>query len=174
MVSPTELTVKPQDADASMVILTSTVHKFERVRIYQRHRRWHWQHVYADGKLAQSSTKSFGSALEAALAGAIVAHCEGIPTVLPRELKTELEPQIAAIWRKEGADKFHVGMDIDECWNVHQRQGFAAALLSADEITLMERDLAGMRRGKQRITVRLSDEDLAAAERELAMTNWRD
>lgn len=147
MVHPNTMTVNPQTADEEAVVLTAEARKFEHIHIRPHLRSWVWVHQtgkpqrvpWGDGYgyvvPEEQSRQDFPSPLAAAAAGAIEAHTLGVPAILPRHL----EPELMAMWREQGRQKYHERSTIESCWNEHQRAGYQEAALEPEmEIGYLE------------------------------------
>lgn len=92
----------------------------QRVEIYQSADGWHWTHLGKRISRNVSST-AYPTALEAAMTGAVVAHCHGIPL---RTGCNILNQDLVFAWQLQGIERAQKGEPFETCWNKYQRQGF--------------------------------------------------
>jgi hypothetical protein len=93
----------------------------QRIELRQSAEGWHWAMVKGGGRLTTTSHRTYATPLDAAIDGAAVAHCHGIPL---RTCDNALTQDLIFIWQMQGMERARAGEPMETCWNKYQRQGY--------------------------------------------------
>jgi hypothetical protein len=90
------------------------------IEIYNSADGWRWRWVGKYG-MRNVSSQTYATPLEAALTGAVVAHCHGL---MLRTGCNVLNQDLIFAWQVQGMERAKAGEPIETCWNAYMRQGW--------------------------------------------------